>query len=280
MNHMHNIVREAANNLDKAWELSKMEKEPGEIVEAVCSLDRDQAIKLGNNFKRFPLGCDLTELLVGTCASDLEMIDVLGNSRLADSIGASIHVCAYAFSDIAESHGMRGIELLKMIREITDVPLDLDHFGRYGPMRMPPEIIGCPGQCYNEGPPFSGCPRDRIHARLLDKEKDALSDREEWIRVSSSIAVNVTCVQGAESHAAPLDEAREVAELAKKYGKGVEAILFTGDGYEDLISGFTAALDLGADVFVLEGGPFNCATDRLTSFAHAVAVARILVPGK
>lgn len=277
---MIELLRQAAVDMDKAWELSKMEKDPEEIVQAVCSLNREEAINLGNNFKRFPLGCDLTEILVGTCASDLEKRDILGNSRIADLIGASIHVCAYAFADIAEAHGMRGIDLLREVREITDVPLDLDHFGRYGPMRLPQEIISCPGQCYNEGPPFDGCPRDRIHGRLLDKEKDGLFDREEWIKISSSVAVNLTCVQGAEGHAAPLDEAKEIVELAKKYRKGTEGILFVGDGYEDLRSGFTAGLDLGIDVFVIEGGPFNCASDRLTSFAHAVTIGRILAPGK
>lgn len=277
---MHDLIRKAINDPDAAWELSKIEKGPRDVIDAVTSLNREEAIKLGNTFKRFPLGCDLTEILVGTCASDLEKTDILGNCMLADSIGASIHVCAYAFADIAEAHGMKGIDLLKEVREITEVPLDLDHFGRYGPMRLPPQIIGCNGQCYNEGPPFSGCPRDRIHSRLLDVEQDALSDRDEWVKISSSVAVNLTCVQGADGHAAPLDEAQEVADLARKYGKGIEAIMFVGDGYDDLIKGFTAALDMGVDVFVLEGGPFNCSTDRLTAFARAVAIARILVPGK
>lgn len=277
---MHDLIKKAIDNPSSAWELSKMRLDPVEVIDAVTSLNREDAMRLGSTFKRFPLGCDLTEILVGTCASDLEKIDILGNCMLADSIGASIHVCAYAFADIAESHGMKGIDLLKEVRKITDVPLDLDHFGRYGPMRLPKEIIGCPGQCYNNGPPFTECPRDRIHSRLMDLEKDGLADRDEWVKVSSSVAVNLTCVQGADGHAAPLDEAKEVAELAKKYGKGIEAIMFVGDGYEDLISGFTAALDMGVDVFVLEGGPFNCASDRLTAFARAVAIARILVPGK
>lgn len=277
---MHDLVRKAVDNLDAAWELSKKNKKPDEIVEAVSVLDRDQAIRLGSNFKKFPLGCDLTEILVGTCASDIEKMDILGNCMLSDSIGASIHVCAYAFADIAEANGMKGIDLMKEVREITEVPLDLDHFGRFGPMRFPKDIIGCSGECYNHGPPYSGCPKDRIHSRLYEKEKDAYADWEEWVKICSSVAVNLTCVQGAEGHAAPLDEAKEVVELAKKYGKGLEAIMFIGDGYEDLIRGFTAALDLGVDVFVLEGGPFNNAPDRLTAFARAVAMARILVPGK
>lgn len=277
---MSDLVKEAVHSPDAAWELSATKKDVQEIVDAVSALDRSQAMTLGMNFKRFPLGCDLTEILVGTCASDLEKIDILGNCAIADGIGASIHVCAYAFADIAEANGMKGIDLFREVRNATEVPLDLDHFGTYGPMRLPKEITGCPGQCYNRGPPFNGCPRDRIHSRLLDKEKDALCDREEWVKISSSVAINLSCIQGAEGHAAPLDEAVEVANLAKKYGKGLEAILFVGDGHDDLIAGFTAALNMGADVFVLEAGPFNCAADRLDAFARAVAAARILAPGK
>ncbi len=277
---MIDIIRKAVRDPNAAWELSQMSKDPQVVVDAVCELDRNQVMALGTNFKRFPFGCDLTEVLVGTCASDMERIEILGNCLLSDTIGASIHVCAYAFADIAETHGMKGIDLFREVRELTEVPLDLDHFGLYGPMRLPKEIVSCPGQCYNTGPPFSGCPRNRIHSRLLEKEWEALADREEWIKISSSVAVNLTCVQGAEGHAAPLKEAREVATIARKHGKGIEAIMFVGDGHDDLITGFTAALDMGADVFVLEGGPFNCAKDRLDAFARAVAVARILVPGK
>ncbi|MBP2133578.1 5,10-methenyltetrahydromethanopterin hydrogenase cofactor biosynthesis protein HmdC [Methanomicrobium sp. W14] len=277
---MEDVIRRAVSDPMAAWELSKTKKDPAEIVECVSRLDRNETMKLGMNFKRFPIGCDLTEVLVGTCASDLDKIDIMGNSFLSDSIGASVHVCAYAFADIAEANGMKGIDLFKEIRENTEVPLDLDHFGSYGPMRFPKEITGCSGWCYNQGPPFEGCPRDRIHVRLVDKEKEDLCDRDEWVKVSSSVAVNLTCVQGAEGHAAPLKEAVDVAGLAKKYGKPVEAIMFAGDGYEDLIKGFSSALDIGADIFVIEGGPFNRAENRLDAFSRAVAVARILAPGK
>lgn len=270
----------AARSFDSAWELSKLKKEPEKIVEAISSLTREETMKLGMNFKLFPIGCDLTEVFVGTCASDLSMLDIAGNCLLSDTIGASIHICAYAFSDIAETNGMRGVDLMRKVRESTEVPLDLDHFGLYGPMRFPHEIVGCPGQCYNQGPPFDGCPRGRIHARLMDKEMEALSDKEEWVKLSSSVAVNLTCVQGGEEHAAPLDEAEDIASLARKYGKGVEAIMFVGDGYEDLIAGFSAGMKMGVDVFVIEGGPFNRAKDRLDAFSRAVAIARILAPGK
>jgi len=277
---MHELIREAVDNPGTAWEIMKMDRDVTEVVDAVSDLSRDDKIKLGATFKRFPLGCDLTELIVGTCASDLEKIDLMGNCMLSDTIGATIHVCAYAFADIAESYGMRPVELMREVRETTEVPLDLDHFGRYGPMRFPRSITGCGGQCYLEGPPFEGCPRERIHARLLDREREGLPDRDEWVELSSSVAVNLTPVQGAETHAAPLEEAEEVLKLARKHGKGVEAIMFVGDGYDDLISGFEAGLEMGVDVFVIEGGPFNLAGDRLDAFAGAVAAARILTPGK
>lgn len=277
---MHDMIKEAVNEMDSALELSKSDKNVNDVVDAVSELSTAEATQLGMNFKKFPLGCDLTEIVVGTCASDLGRDELMGNCMLTDMLGASIHVCAYAFADIAEANNMRGIDILREVRKATDVPLDLDHFGRYGAMRFPREIVKCPGQCYNQGPPFQECPRDRIHARLMDKEEAAQDEREEWIKCSSSVAINVTSAQGGEGHAAPLEEAEEIASLAQKYGKGVEAIMFIGDGYDDLVTGFSKALELGADIFVLEGGPFNQSSDRLDSFAKAVAMARILVPGK
>lgn len=277
---MHDMIKEAVNEMDSALELSKSDKNVNDVVDAVSELSTAEATQLGMNFKKFPLGCDLTEIVVGTCASDLGRDELMGNCMLADMLGASIHVCAYAFADIAEANNMRGIDILREVRKATDVPLDLDHFGRYGAMRFPREIVKCPGQCYNQGPPFQECPRDRIHARLMDKEEAAKDEREEWIKCSSSVAINVTSAQGGEGHAAPLEEAEEIASLAQEYGKGVEAIMFIGDGYDDLITGFSKALELGADIFVLEGGPFNQSSDRRDSFAKAVAMARILVPGK
>lgn len=271
---------EAVHDPNAAWELAKAERDPIRVVDTISELSMEEAIKLGYNFKRFPIGCDLTEVLVGTCASDLEEIDFLGNCMLADMIGATIHACAYAFADMAESYGMKGVELMRKVRQITEVPIDLDHFGEYGPMRFPEDITHCIGQCYMEGPPFKGCPRNRIHSRLLDKEKEALPERDEWIKHSTSIAINLTSAQGAEAHAAPIKEAKKVAKLAREHGKGLEAIMFIGDGYDDLITAFETALEIGVDVFVLEGGPFNLATDRLEAFARAVAMARILAPGK
>lgn len=102
---------------------------------------------------------NLTEIVVGTCASDLDKQELLGNCILSNMIGASIHVCAYAFADIAEKEGMNGIDVLREVREATDVPLDLDHFGKFGAMRFPPEIVKCMGQCYFDGPPYLECQR-------------------------------------------------------------------------------------------------------------------------
>lgn len=277
---MHDLVREAVDDMDAALELRKSKKDVVDIVDAVSELEIEEVMKLGMNFKKFPLGCDLTEILIGTCASDLMKQDLIGNCILTNMIGASIHVCAYAFADIAEAHGMRGIDVIKEVREVTDVPLDIDHFGMYGPMRFPRQITGCPGQCYLQGPPFVECPRGRIHLRLFDKEKEALDEKEEWAKYAASLCINLIGEQGGEGHAASIGEMEDVASLARKYGKGLLAIMFVGDGYDDLIVGYEKALDMGADVFVLEAGPFNRSKDRLESFAKAVATARILVPGK
>ncbi|OPY20165.1 MAG: Fibrillarin-like archaeal protein [Methanobacterium sp. PtaU1.Bin097] len=277
---MHDVIKEAINDMDAALELSKSPKDVISTVDAISELSTGEAMKLGMNFKRFPLGCDLTEVVVGTCASDLGMQDLLGNCILANMIGATIHICAYAFADIGEAHGMKGIDVLREVNALTDIPLDLDHFGHHGPMRFPKDIISCHGQCYFAGPPFKECPRERIHSRLVDKEKKGELDRDEWIKLSSSVAVNLTSEQGGEGHAAPYKEAEKIAKLAKAYGKGLEAIMFIGDGYDDLITGFGKSLDIGADVLVLEGGPFNISQNRLDSFAKAVAMARILAPGK
>lgn len=277
---MYDLIKKAVNDMDLSLELSKSKKNVENVVDAVSELSTNEAMKLGMNFKKFPLGCDLTEIVVGTCASDLNKDDLIGNCMLSNMLGASIHVCAYAFADIAENSNTRGIDILREVRNATDVPIDLDHFGQNGPMRFPREIVRCPGQCYLEGPPFQECPRDRIHSRLLDKEKDAISERDDWIKCSSSVAINLTSEQGGEGHAAPIKEAEIISKLAKEHGKGVEAIMFIGDGYDDLISGFIKGLELGADIFVLEGGPFNQSSNRLDSFAKAVAMARILVPGK
>lgn len=138
---MYDLIKDAVHDDDAAIEISKIDKDVTSVVDAISELSLEEAMKLGMQFKRFPLGCDLTEVVVGTCASDLELMDLLGNCRLADTIGAPIHICAYAFSDIAEKFGMRGIEVMQKVHEIVDVPLDLDHFGENGAMRLPKTLV-------------------------------------------------------------------------------------------------------------------------------------------
>ncbi len=277
---MYDLIKEAVHNDDAAIEISKMKKDVSSVVDAISELSLEETMKLGMNFKRFPLGCDLTEVVVGTCASDLELIDLLGNCRISDMIGAPIHICAYAFSDIGEKFGMTGLEVMKRVHEIVDVPLDLDHFGENGAMRLPKNITGCGGECYNIGPSFTECPRGRIHERLIDKELEQKIDKEEWVKLSSSVAVNVSSEQTGDAHAAPLKEAKDIADLAKKYGKGLESIMFVGDGYDEVITGFEKSIEIDADVIVVEGGPFNRCENTTESFAKTIAAARILSPGK
>ena len=277
---MYELIKKAVNDDDAAVEISKMDKDVCDVVGAISELSLEETMKLGMQFKRFPLGCDLTEVVAGTCASDLELMDLLGNCRLSDMIGAPIHICAYAFADIGEKFNMTGLEVMQKVHEIVDVPLDLDHFGENGAMRLPKNISGCGGECYNKGPAFTECPRGRIHERLIDKELEQVGDKEGWIKLSSSVAVNVTSEQTGDGHAAPLREAEDIAKLAKKYGRGLESIMFVGDGYDEVITGFEKSIQIGADVMVIEGGPFNRCENPTESFAKTVAAARILSPGK
>lgn len=277
---MYDLIKKAVHDDEAAITISKMDKDVNEVVDAISELTLEETMKLGMQFKRFPLGCDLTEVVTGTCASDLELIDLLGNCRLSDMIGSPIHICAYAFSDIGEKFNMTGFEVMKKVHEIVDVPLDLDHFGENGAMRLPKNISGCGGECYNKGPAFTECPRGRIHERLIDKELEQKDDKEEWIKLSSSVAVNVTSEQTGDGHAAPLKEAEDIAQLAKKYGRGLESIMFVGDGYDEVIVGFEKSIEIGADVMVIEGGPFNRCENTTESFAKTIAAARILAPGK
>ena len=277
---MYDLIKDAVHDDDAAIELSKIDKDVVSVVDAISELSLEETMKLGMQFKRFPLGCDLTEVVVGTCASDLELMDLLGNCRLADMIGSPIHICAYAFSDIGEKFGMTGLEVMQSVYDIVDVPLDLDHFGENGAMRLPKNISGCGGECYNKGPAFIECPRGRIHERLIDKELEQKSDKEGWVKLSSSVAVNVTSEQTGDGHAAPLSEAEDIANLAKKYKKGLESIMFVGDGYDEVITGFEKSIEIGADVIVVEGGPFNRCENTTESFAKTIAAARLLSPGK
>ncbi|MCS3900808.1 5,10-methenyltetrahydromethanopterin hydrogenase cofactor biosynthesis protein HmdC [Methanococcus voltae] len=250
-----------------------------EIVDVLGNFELEELYKIGNNFRKFPMGCDLVELGVGPCSSTLDLRQFLENCTLTDHMGFPIHLCAYAIADIAEKESMTPFEVMEKIYNLVDVPLDLDHFGENGPMRFPKEITHCMGECYNQGPPYTGCPKDRIHKRLLDKEHKYAYEFENWIKKSSTVCVNVVKEQGGEEHSASIDEMEKVVKASKKFGKGIEGIFHIGDGYDDLITGLTACNDLDVDVFVVEGGPFNRSNDRLKDFAKSIVASRILVRG-
>ncbi|MDK2790748.1 MAG: hypothetical protein PWP15_1255 [Methanothermococcus sp.] len=287
---MEDLIKNAIKDLDCALELRKLivkklnkgslkEKDIINIVDTVDSLSIEDIQTLGSNLRKFPLGCDLIEVGIGPCASSLSLSQFIENCMLTDYMGFPIHVCAYALADIGEKEGISPVEVMKKVYENTEVPLDLDHFGKYGPMRFPKEITHCVGDCYYNGPPYKGCPKGRIHKRLIEKEKEYSNEFEDWIKLSSTVCINVVEEQGGDEHGAPLDEMKVVAEAAKKYGKGLEGIFHIGDGYEDLITGLKSCIDFDVDVLVVEGGPFNRAKDNLKAFAKAIAVSRILVKG-
>ena len=102
---MYELIKESINSDESALELAKAEKDVVAVVDAISDLSFEDTMKLGTRFKKFPIGCDLTEVVVGTCASDLEKMELFGNCMLANMIGTPIHICAYAFSDIAEKYG-------------------------------------------------------------------------------------------------------------------------------------------------------------------------------
>ena len=76
---MYDLIKRAVYDDDAAIEISKMDKDVASVVDAISELSLDETMKLGMQFKRFPLGCDLTEVVAGTCASDLELMELLGN---------------------------------------------------------------------------------------------------------------------------------------------------------------------------------------------------------
>ncbi|ADG13271.1 Uncharacterized conserved protein UCP019375 [Methanocaldococcus infernus ME] len=285
---MEDLIKETVKNKFAGLELRKIildkiekgklkEEDIIKVVDTVDSLSLEEIIKLGNNLRTFPLGCDLVDLAIGPCSSSLSLIELLENCILSDYIGFPIHICGYAIADIAEKENLTPLEVFKKVYDTVEVPIDIDHFGKYGPMRFPKEIVFCGGDCYNLGLARE-CPRERIHKRLIEKEKEYEEEFLDWIRLASTVCVNVVEEQGREEHGAPIDEMREVAEAAKRFGKGVEGIFHIGDGYDDLIEGILACIDLDVDVFVVEGGPFNL-KDRVKNFAKAVAISRILVKG-
>ncbi len=284
---MLDLLREACESLDAALELKRRAYEGGlnvdELVSDLLELSDRELEALGDNLRTFPMGCDLIELAVGPCASDQPPEIILANAELADRMGLCLHVCAYAVADAAERAGMRPIELFRRLVGSVRVPVDVDHLGACGPMRFPRDITECEGTCYLQGPPCVECPQGRVHRRLVDRERGQDEDPLEWLKVASSVCVNVTGEggQGVEGHAAPLEEMRRVVRAAREVGAGVGAILHVGDGEDDLADGLRAAVeDLRVDYLAIEGGPFNRADDRLTAFRRAVVAARILAPGK
>jgi len=287
---MKDLIKSAVNNLEDCLQLREevikkitnkklSESDIIEVVDAVDDLSMEDIQKLGSNLRRFPLGCDIVEIGIGPCASSLTLRELIENCVLSDYMGFPIHICAYALGDIGEKEGLSPLEIFKKIYEKIKVPIDLDHFGMYGPMRFPKEITHCYGECYYMGGPHTGCPRNRIHERLIEKEKKYSQEFLEWIKLSSTVCINVVEEQGGKEHAAPLEEMKIVAEESKKQGKGLEGIFHIGDGYDDLIEGIKSCIQLDVDVFVIEGAPFNRSKDRLKAFAKSTAVSRILVKG-
>ena len=64
---MYDLIKEAVHDDDAAIEISKMEnKDVSSVVDAISELSLEDTMKLGMQFKRFPLGCDLTEVVAGT----------------------------------------------------------------------------------------------------------------------------------------------------------------------------------------------------------------------
>ena len=59
-----------------------------------------------------------------------------------------------------------------------------------------------------------------------------------------------------------------------------EAELFALEGFLRALVGEAGLLEVGADVVVVEGGPFNRCENTTESFAKTIAAARILSPGK
>ena len=85
------------------------------------------------------------------------------------------------------------------------------------------------GDCYYNGPPYKGCPRDRIHKRLITKEREYSSEFGEWIKKSATVCVNVVEEQGGGDHGAEISEMEDVSKAAHKFGRGVEGIFHIGD---------------------------------------------------
>ncbi|WP_457568189.1 5,10-methenyltetrahydromethanopterin hydrogenase cofactor biosynthesis protein HmdC [Desulfurobacterium sp.] len=275
------IERILDGDFESAYALmEKGKSSPSELLLALKELSDEELASLGSFYKSFPLGCDLNEVLVDVVSLKQSLSEIKGGFRLVDRLGFPVHVCSYAVADVAEREGMSPFELMEQLRSLTDMPVDVDHFGVYGPMRYPEEIVKCPADCYRSGKPFNGCPRGRIHKRLEDKERAFSHEKNLWPRIVQSISVSLMAFQKNTSHAAPPEETISVIEFAREQGRGVGAIICVGDGKEELVRGIEACMKYGIDEVVIEGGPYNCASDRVRAFGEAVVLARILAPGK
>jgi len=255
-------------------------KKPGELLSSLKELEDEELCRLGSLFKEFPFGCDVNEILVDVAGSGQSLEEIRGGIRILDRLGFPVHVCSYAVADVAEREGKTPYQLIEELRQLTDMPIDVDHFGRFGPMRYPEEIVKCPADCYRSGKPFNGCPRGRIHRRLTEKEQAFSHETELWPKAVQSISVSFMSFQRKTSHSADVDETLWVVNFAKERGKGVGAIICVGDGEDELVRGVEACLRHGIDEIVIEGGPYNCAPDRRRAFGEAVVLLRVVSPGK
>lgn len=250
------------------------------LLDTIKSLTDEELQLLGVAYKEFPYGCDVNEILVDIAGSGQSIEEIKGGIRILDRLGLPVHVCSYAVADVAEREGKTPYQVVKELRELTDLPIDVDHFGRHGPMRYPEEIVKCPAYCYMSGQSFNGCPRGRIHKRLIDKERAFSHERELWPEVVQSISVSFMSFQKETEHSADPEEMLWVVDFAKKRGKAVGAIICVGDGETELVEGIKACLKHGIDEIVIEGGPYNCSDNRRRAFGEAVVLSRIVAPGK
>jgi 5,10-methenyltetrahydromethanopterin hydrogenase cofactor biosynthesis protein HmdC len=270
-----------AGDFDSKGELIKEgRKKPSELLAAIKSLSDNELEKLGTELKKFPFGCNVVEVLVDVVSLKQSLEEIRGAFKLVDRLGFPVHVCSYVVGDLAEREGKTPFELIRELRKLTDLPIDADHFGKYGPMRYPEYISTCPAYCYKEGKKFNGCPRGRIHKRLIEKEKKYEKEREEWTKVVQSISVSLMSFQKNTSHSASKKETLEVIKLAKEKRKGVGAIICVGNGEDELLNGLVACIENDIDEIVIEGGPYNTSHKRVRSFGEAVVMARIFSKGK
>ncbi|MEO2069153.1 MAG: 5,10-methenyltetrahydromethanopterin hydrogenase cofactor biosynthesis protein HmdC [Desulfurobacteriaceae bacterium] len=279
-----NLIEDTINgDLNAQYTLYKIEKEKENldlIFKAIENLSTEKLLVLGRKFKEFPFGCDLNEIMVDVVSIRQNVEEIKGGFRLVDRLGFPIHVCSYVVAELAEKLKKTPLQLMEGFRSLTQMPIDVDHFGKYGPMRYPEEIVKCPADCYRSGKVFNGCPRGRIHKRLIEKEKAFLDEREGWVELVQSISVSFMSFQKENSHSASIEETLSVVELAKEKGKGTGAIICVGDGKDDLLKGLKACIEHEIDEIVIEGGPYNKASNPERKVLEATVMARITSVGK